>query len=110
MTKVCFYRDREGELTGFTARDHAGYAEEGSDIVCAAVSALVIHTVNAIEQFTDDAYEGQQDEQHTEIRFRIKGKPGEQAELFLRALEATLTDMQSNKSYKDFIEVKYSEV
>ena len=28
--------------------------EEGQDIVCAAVSVLVINTVNAIEQFTDD--------------------------------------------------------
>ena len=110
MTKVCFYRDREGELTGFTARDHAGYVEEGRDIVCAAVSALVIHTVNSIEKFTDDVCEDRQDERHTVISFQIKGKPGEQAELFLKALEATLTDMQSNKSYKDFIEVKYSEV
>ena len=31
------------ELTG-----HAGFAEHGKDIVCAAVSALAIHTVNAL--------------------------------------------------------------
>ena len=35
---------------------HAGYADEGEDIVCAAVSALVINTINSIEEFTDDAF------------------------------------------------------
>lgn len=34
------------ELTG-----HAGYAEHGQDIVCAAVSALSISAVNGLEQF-----------------------------------------------------------
>ena len=29
------------------SKGHAGYAEEGQDIVCAAVSALVINTVNS---------------------------------------------------------------
>ena len=35
---------------------HAGYAEPGQDIVCAAVSALVINTINAIEAFTEDDF------------------------------------------------------
>ena len=34
----------------------AMYAEAGSDIVCAAVSALVINTINSIEEFTDDPF------------------------------------------------------
>ena len=40
---------------GFKVEGHAGYAEEGSDIVCSAVSALSINCVNSIEQFTDDS-------------------------------------------------------
>ena len=39
MTKVEFFR-RRGQLVGFEATGHSGYADEGSDIVCAAVSAL----------------------------------------------------------------------
>ena len=35
---------------------HADYADEGEDIVCAAVSALVINTINSIEEFTEDAF------------------------------------------------------
>lgn len=39
MTEVVFFR-RRGQLIGFEATGHSGYAEEGSDIVCAAVSAV----------------------------------------------------------------------
>ena len=39
---------------GFDVSGHAGYSEAGSDIVCAAVSALVINAVNSIEKFTED--------------------------------------------------------
>jgi hypothetical protein len=40
----------------FIIDGHAGYAEAGEDIVCAAVSALVINTINSIEKFTDDPF------------------------------------------------------
>lgn len=45
-----------GHYKKFTIDGHAGYAEMGEDIVCAAVSALVINTINSIEQFTEDAF------------------------------------------------------
>jgi hypothetical protein len=45
-----------GHYRRFTIDGHAGYAEEGEDIVCAAVSALVINTINSIEEFTEDAF------------------------------------------------------
>ncbi|MDR2506276.1 MAG: ribosomal-processing cysteine protease Prp [Oscillospiraceae bacterium] len=34
-------RTRGANISGFTAIGHAGFAEEGGDIVCAAVSALL---------------------------------------------------------------------
>ncbi|MCH5288160.1 MAG: ribosomal-processing cysteine protease Prp [Christensenellaceae bacterium] len=41
---------REGErYTGFRASGHSGYAEHGSDIVCAAVSVLGCTCVNSLE-------------------------------------------------------------
>lgn len=39
MTTVTLYR-RGGMFCGFRAEGHAGFSEAGSDIVCAAVSAL----------------------------------------------------------------------
>ena len=40
MTKCEFFRDHE-RITGFSVSGHSGYAEAGSDIVCAAISAVV---------------------------------------------------------------------
>ena len=45
---VAFFRRPDGALTGYRARGHAGYAEAGSDIVCAAVSALTQSTLNGL--------------------------------------------------------------
>ena len=40
MTRVEFF-DHEGRITGFCCSGHSGYAEAGSDIVCATVSTAV---------------------------------------------------------------------
>ena len=40
MTTCEFFRDG-GRITGFSVYGHSGYSEAGSDIVCAAVSAVV---------------------------------------------------------------------
>ena len=43
-------------VTGFRIEGHAGYAKHGKDIVCAAVSALVMNTMNSIHSFTSDVF------------------------------------------------------
>ena len=40
MTRCEFFTENE-RITGFSVSGHSGYAEAGSDIVCAAVSAVV---------------------------------------------------------------------
>ena len=48
MIHAVFFRDGE-RFTGFRASGHSGYAEHGSDIVCAAVSVLGCTCVNSLE-------------------------------------------------------------
>jgi uncharacterized protein YsxB (DUF464 family) len=48
MTKVIFYR-RNGVFYGFEEHGHTGYADSGNDILCAALSAMTMLIVNAIE-------------------------------------------------------------
>ncbi len=43
MTKCEFFREGE-RITGFSVSGHSGYAEAGSDIVCAAITAVVAMT------------------------------------------------------------------
>ncbi len=40
MTRCEFFTE-EDRITGFSVSGHSGYAETGSDVVCAAVSAVV---------------------------------------------------------------------
>lgn len=40
MTTVTFH-SADGRIDGFVVEGHSGYAEEGADIVCAAISAAV---------------------------------------------------------------------
>lgn len=39
MTRVILYRDSSRRYCGFSISGHSGYADAGSDIICAAVSA-----------------------------------------------------------------------
>ena len=50
MTRCTLFVDGASRITGFSIKGHSGYAEEGSDIVCAGISALVITTENALCQ------------------------------------------------------------
>ncbi|WP_322924985.1 ribosomal-processing cysteine protease Prp [Paenibacillus campi] len=49
MIIVRMERLEDGTIHGFSSRGHAGYADSGEDIVCAAVSAITVGTVNSIE-------------------------------------------------------------
>lgn len=40
MTR-CEFFTQDDRITGFSVSGHSGYAQEGQDIVCAAVSAIV---------------------------------------------------------------------
>lgn len=47
------------EYQGFSCKGHAGFGVDGYDIICAAVSALTVNTINSIEKFTKDAFKAE---------------------------------------------------
>lgn len=49
MITVKIVRDDSRRVTGVFMSGHAGYAKEGSDIVCSAASTLVYTLANSIE-------------------------------------------------------------
>jgi uncharacterized protein YsxB (DUF464 family) len=49
MIRITISRDQNGRITEAVVKGHAGYAEAGYDIVCAAVSILVQNAVNSVE-------------------------------------------------------------
>lgn len=40
MTQIELFRSPDGQISGFNASGHAGFADHGEDIVCAAISAI----------------------------------------------------------------------
>jgi len=86
MIKISVYKSAEGNIIGFHSIGHAGFAESGSDIVCAAVSALIINTINSIEQFTSDTFNLAEDEKRGHIDFKIVSKPSNESNLLLNSL------------------------
>ncbi|EHQ91781.1 ribosomal-processing cysteine protease Prp [Desulfosporosinus youngiae] len=49
--RFIIWADDRGQIREFEMSGHAGFAEEGQDIVCAGVSALSIAAVNGLEHF-----------------------------------------------------------
>ena len=70
MISVNIIKNRNG-YAGFSCKGHAGYGEYGTDIVCSAVSMLVINTVNSLEKLTDCSFEcDSKKEGYLEVTFK----------------------------------------
>ena len=50
MITVKVVRDQSRKVTGLFVSGHSGYAEAGSDIICAGASTLVYTLANALER------------------------------------------------------------
>ena len=109
MTKVTIYKNVKNECVGFKALGHAGYAEEGEDIVCAAISILTINTMNAIETFTDVDVSLETDEEIGFIEYRID-EPTKETSLLLDTMVLGLQTMADDENYAEYIDLLFEEV
>jgi uncharacterized protein YsxB (DUF464 family) len=94
MINVSIYKNAENLITGFRLSGHADYSEYGSDIVCAAVSALVINTINSIENFTSDRFQLDQDEKKGFIEFHVISDLSNNSNLLLNSLALGLRGIE----------------
>ena len=109
MTEITILRDREGAYLGFDCQGHAGYADAGEDIVCAGISALVINTVNAIEQYTAEPHTTDADEESGAIRLRFLSPAGHDAELLMKTLVLGLQGIEDSYGNR-FVKLSFEEV
>ena len=72
MVKITFYKSN-GVFYAFEETGHSGYADSGNDIVCAAISAMTMLVVNAIEVSYASDVEYIIDEKTTDIKVIARG-------------------------------------
>ncbi len=110
MIHITIFENDKNECIGFQTEGHAGYAESGEDIVCAAASILVFNTMNALDVFTDDEFSVMADEETGMISCHLSDGPSEEAELLLKTMILGLNDMASDENYAEYIELTFEEV
>lgn len=98
---------KKNEYVGIESKGHSGYAEEGSDIICSAVSALMINTVNAIEVFTVDKFSCNQKDGYLE--FYLTNSISDGSELLMKTLVMGLNGIQEEYSDK-YLKIEIKEV
>ena len=95
MTKVDFLL-HDGLITGFTITDHAEYGEEGSDILCAAISSAAYMTVVGVE--VKDGY----------MEVKLEEEDAPKAKAILDGFQLHIQGLK--EEYDEFIKIKISEV
>ena len=94
MINAEIVRGAGGEVTSFTVKNH------GDSIVCAAVSMLVLNTINSIEALTKQDFDCDYDEDGGYIHFAPKGPPDAGAELLVKAMLLGLTSVQEEYAHE----------
>ena len=107
MISAVLYR-RNDLYTGFRASGHSGYAEAGSDIVCAGVSVLGCTCVNALESLLGIRVLERANEDGL-LDFELPSEEGKAAgaQLLMAALGQGLSDLQ--EAYPEYVKFEIKE-
>lgn len=109
MVRVEIFRSPAGEVSGFISEGHAGYAAKGSDIVCAAVSALTFSAVNGLSHYVGIRPEIEIDEESGTLRCFLPpdAMDREAAAKAQAILETMALGLQETaREYSDYLVVK----
>ena len=109
MTTITITKSKNGNYKQVVCKGHAGYADSGSDIVCAAVSMLVINTVNSLEALTDTAMQVEAEETSGMISFRFTEELKEDGRLLVDSLILGLANVAGQYG-KRYVQLKFKEV
>ncbi|WP_319202900.1 ribosomal-processing cysteine protease Prp [uncultured Ilyobacter sp.] len=105
MTEVVIIR-KEGRIVFFSAEGHAGFAEHGEDIVCAALSTALQFPIAHLDQVLDivPRYEISEDGL-LKVDFRGVDLKGNDRELNVLLEMMYLTVKQLAREYSEFIKL-----
>lgn len=110
MTTVVICKDRKGSYRGFYCMGHVGYAEKGKpDILCAAVSALTIGTVNSLEELAGERLHVSQNEETGFLKCDFESTLQEKSVFLMDSMVFSLENI-SREYGRKYLQVKFEEV
>lgn len=95
MTTIVVFKSKDS-YRGFTCMGHAGFAQSGSDIVCAAISILVINTLNSIEELAHEKIITEIDEKKGHIECHFPDEINEKTKLLMDSMVMGLKGIEQN--------------
>jgi len=104
MTKCEFFTEND-RITGFSVSGHSGYSEAGSDIVCAAISAVVTMAEATINEVCGAKAKVRVKEEDARVTLMLPASCDEEesVQAVLAGMMLTLISMRDD--YPDNIEV-----
>ena len=104
MTRCEFRRENE-RIVGFSVSGHSGYAEAGSDIICAAISAVVAMTETTINDVCGGKAKVRVKEADARITLTLPSSCDEEDTVQSVLSGMLLTLVNFAEDYPDYIEV-----
>lgn len=109
MTTIIIKKTANGEYKGFTCMGHSGFAVNGEDIVCAAVSVLVINAINSLEELANEIMATTTNEKTGVINCLFLKSLSEKGKLLMESMILGLSGV--SKQYgKQYVTLKFEEV
>lgn len=110
MVTISFGRDRNFHYNGFSCSGHADFAEHGSDIVCAGISALTQTVILALENLLQLKPEITSNQQSGDLSCTWTNSSDtiERSDFIVEALKLGLTEIQN--LYPEFLFLEEAEV
>ena len=104
MTRCEFFTE-DDRITGFSVSGHSGYAEAGSDIVCAAISAVVTMAEATINDVCGAKAKIRVKEEDARVTLTLPASCDEEesVQAVLAGMLITLCSLRDD--YPDYIEV-----
>ncbi len=103
-----YWQRREERLAGFRVAGHAGFADHGQDIVCAAVSALAQTAVLALERLTEATVSVDIGEGSLACRVEKAGEHSTRAWIILESMRLGVQEIAAH--YPEYVEIHDQEV
>lgn len=109
MIIVTIYQDSDKVYRGIELDGHAGYGEYGQDVLCAAVSALVLNMANSVETFTDDKFNGTMEDEAGRFTFHFTSAISLESKLLMDSLVLGIKTIRSEYGAQ-YIKIRFKEV